>query len=256
MGGMNPLMTYMLTRGNDDRRDESRIDNRFRDRTGRDHYDNGRFAPMHSEYDGGMQMGYGTSYPTHSGYESPSMGYSEPVRMGGYDRGVDARRRWEIIENNGHHMEPRYDGDYNRDGMRRVMGFAGSSYVDHPRMDEMTHRSGEKMPGHASTKSMPVLTREMAEYWMENLQNEDGTKGPHWSLEDVKSIIKQRGLQVDPIRLWVGMNAEYSDNVMINRKYGVDKQEYYLESAIAKWLNDKDAVDDKEAAYFMHVIKH
>ncbi|MBQ1235439.1 MAG: hypothetical protein IIX72_00530, partial [Oscillospiraceae bacterium] len=60
MGGMNPLMTYMLTRGNNDRRDESRIDNRFRDRTGRDHYDNGRFAPMRSEYDGGMQMGYGT----------------------------------------------------------------------------------------------------------------------------------------------------------------------------------------------------
>ena len=256
MGGMNPLMTYMLTRGNDDRRDESRIDNRFRDGRGRDHYDNGRFAPMRSEYDGGMQMGYGTSYPTHSGYESPSMGYSEPVRMGGYDYDMGARRSWEIIENRGPHMEPRYDGDYNRDGMRRVMGFAGSSYVDHPRMDEMTHRSGEKMPGHASAKSMPVLTREMAEYWMENLQNEDGTKGPHWSLEDVKSIIKQRGLQVDPIRLWVGMNAEYSDNVMINRKYGVDKQEYYLESAIAKWLNDKDAVDDKEAAYFMHVIKH
>ena len=252
MGGMNPLMTYMLTRGNNDRRDDGRIDNRFRDGRGRDHYDNGRFAPMRSEYDGGMQMGYGTSYPTHSGYEHPSMGYSEPVRMGGYDRGVDARRSWEIVENNGSHM----DTEYNRDGMRRVMGFGGSSYVDHSRMDEMAHRSGEKIPGHASGKGMPVMTRDMAEYWMENLQNEDGTKGPHWSLEDVKSIIKQRSLQIDPIRLWVAMNAEYSDNVMVNRKYGVDKQEYYLESAIAKWLNDKDAVDDKEAAYFTHVVKH
>lgn len=246
MGG-NTLKTYMMLRGgDDDRRDDGRIDNRFRDRTGREHYDNGRFAPMRSEYDGGMNMNYNRT----------NMGYTEPVRMGGYDHDMDARRSWEIIENNGPHMEPRYDGDYNRDGMRRVMGFGGSSYVDHPRMHEMTHRSGEKMPGHASTKSMPVLTREMAEYWMENLQNEDGTKGPHWSLEDVKSIIKQRSLQVDPIRLWVGMNAEYSDNVMVNRKYGVDKQEYYLESAIAKWLNDKDAVDDKEAAYFMHVVKH
>lgn len=246
--GMNGLKTYaVLTRtGEETRRDDNHIDNRFRDRTGREHYDNGRFAPMRSEYDGGMNMNYNRT----------NMGYTEPVRMGGYDHDMDARRSWEIIENNGPHMEPRYDGDYNRDGMRRVMGFGGSSYVDHPRMDEMTHRSGEKMPGHASTKSMPVLTREMAEYWMENLQNEDGTKGPHWSLEDVKNIIKQRSLQVDPIRLWVAMNAEYSDNVMINRKYGVDKQEYYLESAIAKWLNDKDAVDDKEAAYFMHVIKH
>lgn len=246
MGGMNPLMTYMLTRGNDDRRDNGRIDSRFRDGRGRDHYDNGRFAPMRSEYDGGIDMNYNRT----------NMGYTEPVRMGGYDHDMDARRSWEIIENTGPHMEPRYDGDYNRDGMRRVMGFAGSSYVDHPRMDEMTHRSGEKMPGHASTKSMPVLTREMAEYWMENLQNEDGTKGPHWSLEDIKAIIKQRSLQVDPIRLWVAMNAEYSDSVMTNRKHGVDKQEFYLDTAIAKWLKDKDAVDDKEAAYFMHVVKH
>lgn len=273
MGGMNPLMTYMLTRGNDDRRDNGRIDSRFRDRTGRDHYDNGRFAPMRNEYDGGMvgmytnmpapisgnmrnyehvSGNYDRMTPTRSNYDRPSMGYVEPVRMGG-DDDDDYRRKWTITENN---ACPRMETEYNRDGMRRVMGFAGSSYVDHPRMDEMTHRSGEKMPGHASTKSMPVLTREMAEYWMENLQNEDGTKGPHWSLEDVKNIIKQRSLQVDPIRLWVAMNAEYSDNVMINRKYGVDKQEYYLESAIAKWLNDKDAVDDKEAAYFMHVVKH
>ena len=265
MPGMNPLMTYMLTRGNDDRRDDGRdgrIDNRFKDRTGREHYDDGRFAPMRSEHGGGMvgmytyipaPMSGGVDYrytPTRSNYDRPSMGYSEPIRMGG-DDDDDYRRKWTITENNAY-MEP----EYNRDGMRRVMGFGGSSYVDHSRMDEMSHRSGEKIPGHASGKGMPVLTREMAEYWMENLQNEDGTKGPHWSLEDIKSIIKQRSLQVDPIRLWVAMNAEYSDNVMINRKYGVDKQEYYLESAIAKWLNDKDAVDDKEAAYFMHVVKH
>ena len=100
MGGMNPLMTYMLTRGNDDRRDEGRIDNRFRDGRGRDHYDNGRFAPMRSEYDGGMQMGHGTSYPTHSGYESPSMGYSEPVRMGGYSMEYILNNILCVLENN------------------------------------------------------------------------------------------------------------------------------------------------------------
>ena len=256
MGGMNPLMTYMLTRGNDDRRDESRIDNRFRDRTGRDHYDNGRFAPMRSEYDGGMQMGYGTSYPTHSGYESPSMGYSEPVRMGGYDRGVDARRSWEIIENRGGGMEPRYEPEYNRDGMRRVMGFGGSSYVDHSRMDEMSHRAGDKTPGHASAKGTPVLTYDMAQEWMAMLKNADGSKGPHWTFDEVKSLMQTRGVQGDPLTIWVGMNAEYSDSVMLNRKYGVDRPEYYLDAAVTRWEKDKDAVDDKAAAYFMHVVKH
>ena len=61
MGGRNPLMTYMLTRGNEDRRDDyrdGRVNNRFRDKTGREHYDDGRFAPMRSEYEGGVDGRY------------------------------------------------------------------------------------------------------------------------------------------------------------------------------------------------------
>ena len=254
MGG-NTLKTYMMLRGGDD----GRIDNRFRDGRGRDHYDNGRFAPMRSEYDGGTHMGYGGGMdmnydrytPTRSTYDRPSMGYSEPVRMGG-DDDDDYRRKWTITENNAYNMEP----EYNRDGMRRVMGFGGSSYVDHSRMDEMSHRSGEKMPGHASSKGMPTFTVDMAEEWMSKLQNADGTKGPHWSLEEVKKLMQQRGMQVDPVRLWVAMNAEYSDGVVVNRKHGIDKPDFYLDAAIAKWLNDKDAVSDKEAAYYMYVVKH
>ncbi len=295
----NALKTYMLAnRGNGREGDRGGdIESRFRDRRGREHYDNGRFAPMRSEYggnNGGMQMGYGgysegpsmnyASYSPESsegdtmrmgygegermaynryspenrrGSDNMRMGYSEPVRMGGDEEEREYRRKWTITENNdGGYMQPRYETEYNRDGMRRVMGFGGSSYVEHPHMDEMSHRSGEKMPGHASGKGMPMLTFDMAEEWMANLQNEDGTRGPHWSLEEVKALMKQKNIQSDPIRVWVAMNAEYSDNVMINRKYGVDKQEFYLDSAIARWLNDKDAVADKEAAYFMHVVKH
>lgn len=296
--GNTALKTYMLAtmRNEREEREERRgggndVESRFRDRRGREHYDNGRFAPMRNEYGGNgneetrnnsREYGNYERYPpTRGNYESPQqgygerermaynqyppenrrrsegmrMGYVEPIRMGEDEE--EPRRKWTITENNGgQYMEPRYETEYNRDGMRRVMGFGGTSYVEHPRMDEMSPRSGKKMPGHASAKEQPILTREMAEEWMENLQNEDGTMGPHWNLEDIKGIIKQRGLQVDPIRLWVAMNAEYSDNVMVNRKYGVDKQEYYLETAIAKWLNDKDAVDDKQAAYFMHIVKH
>lgn len=274
--GMTGLKTYAMMRANDDHRGngrDGRIDNRFRDRTGREHYDNGRFAPMRSEYDGGMVGMYGNIHtpmsggmrnydhvsgnydrmaPTRSNYDRPSMGYSEPIRMGGDDDDHEGRRSWKIIENNGPHMEPMY----NDDGMRRVMGFAGSSYVDHSRMDEMSHRSGEKMPGHAAAKGMPRMTREMAEEWMKDLHNEDGTRGPHWTIEQVKDLMQKKGIQCDPVRLWVAMNADYSDNVLINRKYGVDNPEFYMDSAIARWLNDKDAVEDKQAAYYMYVTKH
>ena len=263
--GMNGLKTYAMMRSGDSDRDsgrDGRINNRFRDSKGREHYDNGRFAPMRSEHDGGVvgmydyiptPMSGGTDYrytPTRSNYDRPSMGYSEPIRMGG-DDDDDYRRKWTITENNAY-MEP----EYNRDGMRRVVGFGGSSYVGHDRMDEMSHRSGEKMPGHASSKSMPRMTREMADEWMAMLKNADGSKGPHWTFDEVKNLMQSRGVQGDPLVIWVGMNAEYSDNVMLNRKYGVDRPEYYLDAAVANWANDKDAVEDKAAAYYMYVVKH
>jgi hypothetical protein len=220
---------------------------------------------MRSEHDGGV-VGMYDYIPTNNGgnydsprmgygkgreYYSPHMGYSEPIRMG--DDEHEGRRSWKIIENNGgNYMEP----EYNQDGMRRVVGFGGSSYVGHDRMDEMSHRSGEKMPGHASTKGMPRMTREMADEWMAMLKNADGSKGPHWTFDEVKNLMQSRGVQGDPLVIWVGMNAEYSDNVMLNRKYGVDRPEYYLDAAVANWANDKDAVEDKAAAYFMYVVKH
>ena len=112
------------------------------------------------------------------------------------------------------------------------------------------------MPGHASTKALPKMTREMADEWMAMLKNADGSKGPHWTFDEVKNLMQSRGVQGDPLTIWVGMNAEYSDGVMLNRKYGMDRPEYYLDAAVTKWMNDKDAVEDKAAAYFMHVVKH
>lgn len=251
MGG-NALRTYMVMRQGDDRNGND-VESRFRDRKGRDHYDNGRFAPMRSAYDdGGVEH---RSYPTHMPrvdreYDRPVMGYVDPVRMGDDE---DYRRKWTITENNG--GSPQYRGERNSDGMTRIYGFGGS-HVEHPRMDEMEHRHGEKYSGHASGKTLPPFNREMAEDWMDDLQNADGSFGPHWRMEDIRTMMQQKGVQADPMKLWVGMNAEYSDMCAVARKHGIDKPEFYLDSAMARWINDKDAVDDKLSAYYMHVVKH
>lgn len=235
------------------------IDARFRDKTGREHYDNGRFSPVRSGYDEEEMRGYydppymGYGYPVVRGdYVAPRMDYPDSIRMGGYEDEPDVRRSWRIIENNGN---SRYYDDGMRDGMRQVQGFGGS-YVDHPYMDEMSYREGVRNPGHASSRRMPILSKEMAEEWMEGLQNADGTHGPHWTMEDVKKLLQQKGMQADPLKIWVAMNAEYSDAVAVNRKFGVDNADFYLESAIARWLNDKDAVPDKPAAYYTYIVRH
>lgn len=256
---MKPLMRYAMMRTGDERRgDGQEPEARFRDRDGREHYDNGRFAPMRSAYDDRREperMGYGMPYmgraePGHS-YDRPSMGYGEPIRMG--DDEDEYRRKWTITENSG--GSPQYRGERNADGMTRIYGFGGSR-VDYPRMDEMENRHGEKHSGHASGKAVPPFNREMAEAWMAGLQNEDSSRGPHWSMEEVKAVMQQYGFHGDPMRLWAAMNAEYSDMVAVARKHGVDKPEFYLDSAMARWLNDKDAVEDKLAAYYACIVQH
>ncbi len=245
-------------------------ESRFRDRTGREHYDNGRFAPMRSEYDGGSSGGGYSNGGYGGGYDSPRMGEDEE----------EYRRKWTITENaggnqgrnqpmrsQGYWPQPspsaQYSGEMNDDGMRRIYGFgvmeggqARSHYRGPDHGDEMERRRSEMMRGYGGSDAVPPMTRERAEEWMRSLKNEDGTTGPHWTLEQVKALLQQRGIaNVDPIRVWVAMNADYSDRVAVNRKYGLDKPDYYLDSAIAAWLNDKDAVDNKEAAYYAYIVK-
>lgn len=231
------------------------IENRFRDRTGREHYDNGRFAPTRSAYEGGSSGTYG------GGHESPRMGDDEE----------EYRRKWTIIENRNAPMRsqgdwpaPQYRGERNDDGMRRIYGFgmmAGdrgpqANYQGPSREAEMGWRGGAAERGYSQSQMIPPMTREMAEEWMASIKNEDGTVGPHWTLEQVKQLMQQRGINnVDPVRVWVAMNADYSDRAAVNRKYGLDKPDYYLDAALAAWINDKDAVENKEAAYYMYVVK-
>lgn len=197
--------------------DRDRIDDRFRDDRGREHYDNGRYAPMRSYYES-------------------------------YDR----RNAWVPSEEAPEHYP---ESAPHSDGMRRIIGFGGANveYGDH---DEMRRRPGERAAGYASSTATPKLTRATADEWMRSLKNADGSRGAHWTFDEVKNLMSARSIKGDPLTIWVGMNAEYSDGVLLNRKYGVDKPEYYLDAAIAKWQNDSDAVEDKAAAYYEYVVKH
>ena len=99
------------------------------------------------------------------------------------------------------------------------------------------------------------LTHEMAEEWMDGLQNEDGSRGPTWSLEETKRIMKQKGIEVEPMTFWVAMNAAYSDLAKIAKKYNVNNMDFYVDFAKAFWLHDQDAVEHKLSAYYEAVVE-
>ena len=157
------------------------------------------------------------------------------------------------------YVPPIYENEHRGDLMN-LIGFERQNEVhnnygmraDHHQMDEMEHRSSPHMMGGA--KSDLDMTREMADEWMSGLQNEDGTKGPHWSMEQAKQVMQQRGIQADPVTFWAVLNMMYSDYCKIFKKHGVgDRVDFYADMACA-WINDKDADKHKTAAYYQYVV--
>lgn len=170
------------------------MESRFRDRRGREHYDNGRFAPMRNE----MQMGEGGDpfYPT-----------MPPIRQ--------------------EHTNP--------------IGFSSESKsnVVPFRMDEHSHKK---------------FTKEMAEEWTSKMENEDGTRGPHWSMEQIKQVMAQKNIELDPIEFYLAMNMMYSDYCKVAKKLNVNNSEFYANMAKA-FLEDKDAGgSDKLMRYYKYVV--
>lgn len=205
---------------------------RFRDRQGRERYDNGRFAPMRSEMDNDMDD-----------MEEPESQRRFPRRRDG-----TFAPRSEMREERGGEMHyPMYPMPiYERDEephMNRI-GFEAESEGQKYRGNIVPMRGGEKK-----------LTHEMAEEWMASLKNEDGKIGPHWTIDQTKQVMRQKGIEVDPVTFWVVMNALYSDYCSVLKKHNVNTVDMYADLACA-WIMDKDAVKDKAGAYYMDVVRH
>lgn len=207
------------------------VEGRFRDRRGREHYDNGRYAPMRNEaYE--TEMNYGEKNGTTSHY--PLTPYESPM------------------------YRPEYREEYHP--MRKI-GFAtddetGGNYrseVSHPHMNHMEHKTSEAAMGHASARG-DKLTREMAEEWLANIENEDGTTGPHWTMEQAKQVMAQKGVQGDPVEFWVALNMMYSDYCKVAKKVAANNIDFYVEMAKA-FLDDKDAAPHKLGMYYEYVVK-
>lgn len=129
------------------------------------------------------------------------------------------------------------------------------SSSEHPRMEDMNHH--QKHEGSDGQKgSVTSLNKETAEKWAEHMQNEDGSTGPHWTLEQTKQLQIQKGIDCEPLEFWLALNATYSDLSKVFKKYGIANIDAYVDFAKAFWLDDKDAQPNKLARYYEYVVKH
>ena len=146
---------------------------------------------------------------------------------------------------------------------RNPVGFAahfdspGKSDASYQGIKEGNQMKGPSMQakGGAMSQAIPKFNKRMAEEWTGKMQNEDGSKGPHWSMDQVEQIMQQKKVKCDPAEFYAVLNAMYSDYSEVAQKHGVHKQDFYLDMAKA-FLMDKDSVKDKAAAYYMYIVKH
>lgn len=139
--------------------------------------------------------------------------------------------------------EPEMRGNYNT-SMRHA------EYKENPQKFQMGFATGEE-----GEEVMP-FSQMTAEKWTRNMENEDGTIGPHWNIEQVKQVMAQKGINHDPWEFYAALNSVYSDYSKVLKKHGVgDKLDVYIDLAKAFML-DKDAQPEKLAKYFEYIVKH
>ena len=110
----------------------------------------------------------------------------------------------------------------------------------------------EDRSAHASEHK--ALTKETALEWTGRMQNEDGTTGPHWSMEQTEQARKQRGIDCDPLAFYVTMNMMCSDYCKAAERVNANSVDFYAYMARA-FLDDKDAQPDNLERYYRCIAK-
>lgn len=104
----------------------------------------------------------------------------------------------------------------------------------------------------------PHFNEEKARKAVSKMENEDGTRGPHWSIEETTSLANQHGIRLDEkfnkYDWFVALNMMYSDycRVLVNIT-GSNNTKNYVELAKA-WMADKDIDEGKMWFYYVYVM--
>lgn len=277
------------------------IESRFRDRRGREHYDNGRYAPKSywNEGDDGEDDTWVDSRRGGARKRDSRGRFTSFYNDGGYGRNNTKRvehpdRPDRIVRNsyfppnpdwppmvppiyksqNQSQPYPNRPIPMEERPMNKI-GFSIDGQMEHL-PDEMggvdyqtdaTHRGWDnemmysqsgRSSGYANGSPVPKFDREMAMEWTENMQNEDGTTGPHWSMEQVKQLMAQKGLEYSPEVVYACLNMMYSDYCKVAKKLNVNNMDFYICMTKA-FLDDKDfngTPEEKLALYFTEIVEH
>lgn len=160
---------------------------------------------------------------------------------GEYRSGEHRNGDWGGVRGDRYNDEPYavHDNGYQNGDNWHVEGNEGSHT-----MNDYSRQGGAARP----------FTMADAREWVGKMENEDGTHGAHWTIDQVKQVIAQKKLDCDPVQMWAAMNMIYSDYYKAAKKHGVGGNlDFYVDMAKA-FLDDKDAGPSKISAYYEYVV--
>lgn len=116
----------------------------------------------------------------------------------------------------------------------------------------------EKLERHEHSYG-PHFNEEYAMKAVKKMENEDGSKGPRWSVEEAERVAQQYGVNIKGEKFnkydwFVALNMIRSDfyRAVVNMT-GSDNVKHFVELTKA-WLNDKDIEEGKMWFYFRYVM--
>lgn len=89
------------------------------------------------------------------------------------------------------------------------------------------------------------LNEELAKSWVASMENKDGTKGEHWSLEQTNQYAENYN-KYDFYAIANMMRSDYYNPKL--------EEATYLQMA-KDWLNDKDVGNCKTLKYYMYIVR-
>lgn len=119
----------------------------------------------------------------------------------------------------------------------------------------------ERMYAHGDKESKPKkLTEHDGEEWMKHIENSDGTRGAHFSKEEVKQMAQKHGIKFEDFSefdLYLATNMMYSDYCDSLGAY-TKNPDAYVKMAV-DFLEDEDfegKPEEKLALYYHDIVKH
>lgn len=111
-------------------------------------------------------------------------------------------------------------------------------YTDHDKYKKIEYKLYKRVYGEH-------LDEELAKKWVANMDNKDGSKGGHWTMEQTNTLAGNH----NKYDFYAVLNMMYSD--YYNPKFDTNT---YVELA-KDWLDDADVGDGKTLKYYMKIVR-